>query len=161
MCQQSSKVSAILIITVLLTACTADTSPTQPTERVVAEEKPTLTPTLVPSTVPTIRPTTQAPGAPSEVPTSLPAEPTLPLVPRDTPEDPELNLVFTESVLNYAQTVWGTWEKGETVGQCLIDNALSISVLAREVIIQYGVEEAFGKLDGQDLQSLSAAWDLC
>ena len=120
-----------------------------------------MTPTLVSSLVPTLHPTSTPSESPSLVSTSLLPDPTQTSVPTNKPEDQENTLIFAESVQEYVQTVWGTWEQGETVGQCLIDNVLSISVSAREVITQYGVEEAFGKLDGPDLQSLSEVWDLC
>ena len=120
-----------------------------------------MTPTLVSSLVPTLHPTSIPSESLSLVPTSLLPDPTQTSVPTNKPEDQENTLIFAESVQEYVQTVWGTWEQGETVGQCLIDNVLSISVSAREVITQYGVEEAFGKLDGPDLQSLSEVWDLC
>jgi CubicO group peptidase (beta-lactamase class C family) len=47
------------------------------------------------------------------------------------------------------------------MGQCLITNAGSITEEAKEAVIEHGIEEAFDKLSGAHLQSLSTAWDLC
>ena len=68
---------------------------------------------------------------------------------------------FKDAVNQYIKTNWGTWVKGESMGQCLILQAGSITKEAKEAVIEYGVDEAFDKLSGKHLQSLSTAWKLC
>ena len=75
--------------------------------------------------------------------------------------NPAVDLRFKDAVTQYIKTSWGTWPKGESMGQCLITNAGSITKEAKEAVIEHGIEEAFDKLSGAHLQSLSAAWDLC
>ncbi len=109
-----SKVSTLLIFFVLLSACSDDASLPQPTEKTVAVEEPTDAPTLVPSPLPTVPPT---------------------LVPTAAPEDPELNHKFGAAVQDYVRESWGGWDEGEFIGQCLIDNATSLTATAREAVI--------------------------
>ena len=77
------------------------------------------------------------------------------------PTDPDVDLRFKDAVTQYIQTNWGTWAKGESIGQCLITDSESITEIAKEAVIEHGIEEAFNKLSGAHLQSLSTAWDLC
>jgi CubicO group peptidase (beta-lactamase class C family) len=135
-----SKVSTLLIFFVLLSACSDDASLPQPTEKKVAVEEPTDAPTLVPSPLPTVPPT---------------------LVPTAAPEDPELNRKFGAAVQDYVRESWGGWDEGEFIGQCLIDNATSLTATTREAVIQHGIDDAFSAVSGNDLASLSTAWDLC
>ncbi len=136
----SSKAPTLLIFFVLLSACSDDASLPQPTEKTVAVEEPTDAPTLVPSPLPTVPPT---------------------LVPTAAPEDPELNHKFGAAVQDYVRESWGGWDEGEFIGQCLIDNATSLTATAREAVIQHGIDDAFSAVSGNDLASLSTAWDLC
>ena len=75
--------------------------------------------------------------------------------------NPAVDLRFKDAVTQYIKTSWGAWPKGESMGQCLITNAGSITKEAKEAVIEHGIEEAFNKLSGEHLQNLSAAWDLC
>ena len=75
--------------------------------------------------------------------------------------NPAVDLRFKDAVTQYIKTSWGAWPKGESMGQCLITNAGSITKEAKEAVIEHGIEEAFNKLSGAHLQSLGAAWDLC
>jgi len=68
---------------------------------------------------------------------------------------------FSDSVRNYVRDSWGTWAKGDVIGQCLISNAETMTKESKEGVIEHGIEEAFDKLTGEHLSSLSAAWGLC
>ena len=141
MLAQASKVSTLLTFFVLMTACSTDAGALQTIQKVTTVEEPTAAPTLVPSPLPTEPP-------PMQVSTA-------------TPEDPELNLKFGVAVLDYVRESWAGWDKGEFIGQCLIDNATSITATAREAVIQHGIDDAFSAVSGNDLASLSTAWELC
>ena len=78
-----------------------------------------------------------------------------------TTPDPKLDLKFKDAVTDYVKTSWGTWVNGESMGQCLIANAGSISNEAKEAVIKHGIEDAFNKLSGPHSQSLGTAWELC
>ena len=145
----SSKASTLLIVFVLLTACSTGATAPQPTQKAITVEVPTSAPTLVPTPLPT------------KVPAETPADPPPTLVPTAAPEDPELNRKFGAAVQDYIRESWGGWDEGEFIGQCLIDNATSITATAREAIIQHGIDDAFSAVSGNDLASLSTAWDLC
>ena len=155
---------AILAVVFLLTACSNDPGASQPTQKAVAVAEPTEVPTLVASPLPTVPPTERPMALPTEVPAETPTEVPTPLpthVPTATPEDPELNRKFGAAVQDYVRKSWGGWDEGEFIGQCLIDNATSITATAREAVIQHGVDDAFSAVSGNDLASLSTAWDLC
>ncbi|MDP6587523.1 MAG: serine hydrolase, partial [Anaerolineales bacterium] len=77
------------------------------------------------------------------------------------PTDSNVDLRFKDAVILYIQTNWSTWAKGESMGQCLITNSESITEEAKEAVIEHGIEEAFNKVSGAHLQSLSTAWALC
>jgi D-alanyl-D-alanine carboxypeptidase len=64
-------------------------------------------------------------------------------------------------VTEYIKTSWSTWAQGESIGQCLIANAGSITKEAKEAVIEQGIEEASDSLSGAHSQSLGSAWDLC
>ena len=145
----SSKASTLLIIFVLLTACSTGATAPQPTQKAITVEVPTSAPTLVPTPLPT------------KVPAETPADPPPTVAPTAAPEDPELNRKFGAAVQDYIRESWGGWDEGEFIGQCLIDNATSITATAREAIIQHGIDDAFGAVSGNNLASLSMAWDLC
>ena len=151
-----SKVSTLLIFFVLLTACSTDAGVPQPTLTAVGVEEPTVAPTLILSQSPTVPTTAQPTAVPILVPTEVPTP-----LPTATPEDPELNRKFGATVQDYIRESWGGWDEGEFIGQCLIDNATSITATAREAVIKHGVDEASSEVSGQDLASLSTAWNLC
>ena len=159
------KGSTLLILFILLTACSTDASISQPTEMAVAVKESTIAPTLFASTLPTVPPTALptelSADTPTKVPTSLPTKPPPTLVPTVTQEDPELNGKFVAAVQDHIRESWGGWDEGEFIGQCLIDNANSITVSAKEAVIQHGIDDAFSAVSGNDLESLSTAWDLC
>ena len=75
--------------------------------------------------------------------------------------DSDLDQRFDDSVRNYIRDSWGTWAKGDAIGQCLIANVETMTNESKEGVIEHGIEEAFDKLTGEHLGSLSAAWDLC
>ena len=75
--------------------------------------------------------------------------------------DSDLDKRFGDSVRNYIRDSWGTWAKGDAIGQCLIANVETMTKESKEGVIEHGIEEAFDKLTGKHLGSLSAAWDLC
>ena len=75
--------------------------------------------------------------------------------------DSDLDQRFGDSVRNYIRDSWGTWAKGDAIGQCLIANVETMTKESKEGVIEHGIEEAFDKLTGKHLGSLSAAWDLC
>jgi hypothetical protein len=72
-----------------------------------------------------------------------------------------LDLRFEDAVTEYIKTSWSTWAQGESIGQCLIANAGSITKEAKEAVIEQGIEEASDSLSGAHSQSLGSAWDLC
>ena len=75
--------------------------------------------------------------------------------------DSDLDLRFGTSINNYIRNSWGTWANGDAIGQCFIANTEKMTHESKEGVIEYGIEEAFGKLTGEHLYSLSATWDLC
>lgn len=162
-------VSVILTVAVVLTSCESRAADLQPLQDEVAVQEATSvstqehTPLPIPSftPLPTLTPTSYLTEAASGLPALLPTELPSTLVPKVTAEVSSLIRVFSEAMHNYVRESWSTWEQGETIGQCLIDNAATISQSARDVVIEFGVEEAFNELSGDDLNSLSAAWDLC
>ena len=56
---------------------------------------------------------------------------------------PDVELRFKNVVTQYIKTSWGTWPKGESMGQCLITNAGSITKKAKEAVIEHGIERGF------------------
>ena len=108
------------------------------------------------SVLPTTEPTTSASPA-------LRAQETAKLSQSNKSEglDSDLDQRFGDSVRNYIRDSWGTWEKGDAIGQCLIANVETMTKESKEGVIEHGIEEAFDKLTGKHLGSLSAAWDLC
>ena len=108
------------------------------------------------SVLPTTEPTTSASPA-------LRAQETAKLSQSNKSEgsDSDLDQRFGDSVRNYIRDSWGTWAKGEAIGQCLIANVETMTKESKEGVIEHGIEEAFDKLTGKHLGSLSAAWDLC
>ncbi len=156
--------STIIIASLTLLACNTESDIVQPSE----EKLDTVIETEIVSTsTPTISsPTT---SAPTKTPKLLPTKETS-NIPAPSPTNSaqamkqdinELNIQFSESVLEYTQTVWQNWTEGETIGMCLIDNADSITPTVKDAIIEHGIEEAFDELDGQNLEDLSTMWDLC
>jgi D-alanyl-D-alanine carboxypeptidase len=85
----------------------------------------------------------------------------VPNTPAETSADPDLDRRFKEAVDNYVESKWGTWILGASIGQCLVTNAALMTKEAREGVIEHGIEEAFDKLSGPHLSSLSKVWDLC
>ena len=77
------------------------------------------------------------------------------------PTDPDVDLRFKDAVTQYVQVNWGKWAIGESMGQCLIARAESITEEAKEAVIEHGIDRAFDKLSGVHLRSLGFAWDLC
>ena len=73
----------------------------------------------------------------------------------------DLNQKFRDSITNYIRESWGTWTKGDAMGQCFIANAETMTKGSKEGVIEYGIEEAFSKLTGDSLHSLSETWNLC
>ena len=61
----------------------------------------------------------------------------------------------------YISEQWGDWAPGKKIGQCLTQNAVSITSKAKKSVIQYGLEEAFDKLKEQHLESLSNIYAVC
>ena len=108
------------------------------------------------SVLPTTEPTTSASPA-------LRAQETAKLSQSNKSEgsDSDLDQRFGDSVRNYIRDSWGTWAKGDAIGQCLITNGETMTKESKEGVIEHGIEEAFDKLTGEHLGSLSAAWDLC
>ena len=108
------------------------------------------------SVLPTTEPTTSASPA-------LRAQETAKLSQKNKSEgsDSDLDQRFGDSVRNYIRDSWGTWAKGDAIGQCLIANVETMTKESKEGVIEHGIEEAFDKLTGKHLGSLSAAWDLC
>ena len=108
------------------------------------------------SVLPTTEPTTSASPA-------LRAQETAKLSHSNKSEgsDSDLDQRFGDSVRNYIRDSWGTWAKGDAIGQCLIANVETMTKESKEGVIEHGIEEAFDKLTGKHLGSLSAAWDLC
>ena len=108
------------------------------------------------SVLPTTEPTTSASPA-------LRAQETTKLSQSNKSEGPDSDLDqrFGDSVRNYIRDSWGTWAKGDAIGQCLIANVETMTKESKEGVIEHGIEEAFDKLTGKHLGSLSAAWDLC
>ncbi len=108
------------------------------------------------SVLPTTEPTTSASPA-------LRAQETAKLSQSNKSEGPDSDLDqrFGDSVRNYIRDSWGTWAKGDAIGQCLIANVETMTKESKEGVIEHGIEEAFDKLTGKHLGSLSAAWDLC
>ena len=75
--------------------------------------------------------------------------------------DPALDNAFGEFVMAYISEQWGDWAPGKKIGQCLTQNAVSITSKAKKSVIQYGLEEAFDKLKEQHLESLSNIYAVC
>ena len=84
-----------------------------------------------------------------------------PNTPARTSVDPDLDRRFNEAVDKYVKSQWGTWRLGASIGQCFITNGASMTKEARAGVIEHGIEEAFAKLSGTHLGSLSKVWDLC
>ncbi|MQF69597.1 hypothetical protein FIM12_04620 [SAR202 cluster bacterium AD-804-J14_MRT_500m] len=84
----------------------------------------------------------------------------------DTPvsnlsDDPELDIRFSDSVTEYVENNWATWERGQQVGECLITNSATLTKKSKEAVIEHGIDEAFDRVSGTHSQSLSTVWDLC
>ena len=75
--------------------------------------------------------------------------------------DPALDKAFGKFVTAYVSERWGDWAPGKKIGQCLTQNAVSITAKAKKSVIQYGLEEAFDKLKEQGLDSLSNIYAAC
>ena len=73
----------------------------------------------------------------------------------------DLNQRFGDSIKAYIRESWGTWAKGDAMGQCFIANAETMTEGSKEGVIEYGIEEAFSNLTGDSLHSLSETWNLC
>ena len=161
----ATKLSTLLMFFLLLAACSTDATVPQPTQKTVTLEGPTAVPNMVQPPSPTAPTTASETPLPTEIPTKVPApSPTDPPptpAPTATTEDPDINRKFGAAVKDYVRESWDGWDEGELIGQCLIDNATSITATAREAVIQHGIDEAFNEASGQDLASLSTVWDLC
>ena len=72
-----------------------------------------------------------------------------------------LDKAFAKFVTGYISENWGDWGPGEKMGQCLGNNATSITDRAKKDVIQYGLEEAFEQLSGPDLESLGGIYASC
>ena len=72
-----------------------------------------------------------------------------------------LDKAFAKFVTGYISENWGDWGPGEKMGQCLGENATSITDRAKKDVIQYGLEEAFEQLSGPDLESLGGIYASC
>jgi CubicO group peptidase (beta-lactamase class C family) len=71
------------------------------------------------------------------------------------------DLPFETAVSAYIVSKWSTWNKGQNMGDCLIESASSMTSETKEAIISNGIEEAFDALSGEHLNSLSEAWNTC
>ena len=96
------------------------------------------------SVLPTTEPTTSASPA-------LRAQETAKLSQSNKSEgsDSDLDQRFGDSVRNYIRDSWGTWAKGDAIGQCLIANVETMTKESKEGVIEHGIEEAFDKLTGK------------
>ena len=74
---------------------------------------------------------------------------------------PATDLAFETAVSAYTVSTWSTWDKGQSMSDCLIESAASMTSEAKESVIANGVEEAFDALSGEHLTSLSEAWNTC
>jgi len=79
----------------------------------------------------------------------------------ETDSTPELDAAFGEAVETYLDSTWSGWAQGQSIGQCLIATAGSMTTEAKEGVIQYGIEEAIDELSGTHLQSLREVWSRC
>ena len=77
------------------------------------------------------------------------------------PDDPELDIRFSDAVMEYVANSWKTWGRGQQVGECLITNSAALTRKSKEAVIEHGIDEAFDNVSGTHLQSLSTVWDLC
>ena len=146
--------STIIIASLTLIACNTESDVTQPPEEKVGAVVET-------ESISTSSPTQTQNLSPTKETSNIPAA-SLTISALTTIQDTNvLNIQFSESVLEYSQTVWQNWAEGEIIGMCLIDNTDSITPTVKEAIIEHGVEEAFDELDGQNLENLSTIWDLC
>jgi CubicO group peptidase (beta-lactamase class C family) len=146
--------STIIIASLTLIACNTESDITQPPE----EKVDTVVET---ESISTSSPTQTQNLSPTKETSNIPAA-SLTISALTTIQDTnDLNIQFSESVLEYSQTVWQNWAEGEIIGMCLIDNTDSITPTVKEAIIEHGVEKAFDELDGQNLENLSTIWDLC
>jgi len=73
----------------------------------------------------------------------------------------DLDKAFAKFVTGYISENWGDWGPGKQMGQCLGENATSITDRAKKDVIQYGLEEAFQQLSGPDLDSLGGIYASC
>ena len=72
-----------------------------------------------------------------------------------------LDKAFAKFVTGYISENWGSWGPGKKMGQCLGENSESITEQAKKDVIQFGLEEAFEKLSGSDLDSLGGIYASC
>ena len=79
----------------------------------------------------------------------------------ETYPDSSLHRRFKDAVEDYHTSQWSTWESGESISQCFIANAASMTTEAKEAVIESGIEAPFDKLTGAHLESLSQVWNLC
>ena len=73
----------------------------------------------------------------------------------------DLDKTFATFVTVYIDENWGDWGPGKKMGQCLGENATSITDQAKKDVIRYGLEEAFEELSGRHLDSLGGIYASC
>ena len=75
--------------------------------------------------------------------------------------DPALDKAFAEFVARYVNKHWQGWGPGKKIGECLGENAASMTTGAKQGVIKYGLEEAFEKLSDEDVASFDKLFGLC
>jgi dienelactone hydrolase len=75
--------------------------------------------------------------------------------------DPALDKEFAEFVSRYVSKFWQGWGPGKKIGECLGENAASMTTGAKKGVIKYGLEEAFEKLSDEDVASFDKLFGLC
>ena len=99
------------------------------------------------------------------VPTStsveLPVSTTSILTVTQAPANPELDQAFGIAVEEYIATNWAGWSDGENLGNCLVANASAIDALAKQGVIDYGLEDVYNHISRTDSYTLGIVWNTC
>ena len=150
------KFVAPLVALTLVTACSNAPEATVPTSTIA----PPTTATAPPTTTGTV--TTTAASVTTTLPTTTtftgtPSSSTAPKAPENT----ELDQAFGVAVEEYIATNWAGWSEGQSLGDCLVENASAIDTPAKQGVIDYGLEEVYSHISRTDSYTLGVVWDDC
>ena len=77
------------------------------------------------------------------------------------PLTPELDQAFAAAVADFIATSWAGWSDGQSLGDCLVENAAAIDAPAKQGVIDYGLEEVYSHISRTDSYTLGVVWDHC